>query len=102
MKPFAFALSTSATASASLVATFATCAVYVPLPSMSDEGYTCGISSSPAAARSRRSMVSESSLPGSRSDVTPIDSSCSPVKSLATCMWQSHRPGQQRLAACRR
>ena len=42
MKPFAFALSTSAIASASLVATLATCAVYVPLPSMSDEAYTCG------------------------------------------------------------
>ena len=38
MKPLAFALSTSAMASASLVATLATCAVYGPLPSMSDDG----------------------------------------------------------------
>ena len=37
--------------------------------------------------------VRTSSLPGSRTDVTPIDSSCSPVKSSPTCMWQSHRPG---------
>ena len=37
MNPFAFALATCAIASASLVATLATCAVYVPLPSISDD-----------------------------------------------------------------
>ena len=99
MKPFALALSTSAIGSAWLVATFATCAVYGPLPSMSDEGYTFGISSSPLAARARRSMVSESSLPGSRTDVTPIDSSCKPGEVVGHVHVAVPQSRQQRLAA---
>jgi hypothetical protein len=38
VKPWVFARCTSSMASVSLVATFATCAVFGPLPSMSDDG----------------------------------------------------------------
>ena len=86
-------LATSAIASASLVATLAACAVYGALAV--DERRGIHVREQQFARGRALASIDrrESSLPGSRTDVTPIDSSCSPVKSSPTCMWQSQRPG---------
>jgi len=98
-KPLAFALSTSATPRPRWWRRWPLARYTVPF--RADERRWIDVRRQ-ERARSRSAPALDRAhvvVAGSRTDVTPIDSSCKPVKSSLTCMWQSHKPGIKVLPA---